>query len=173
MGKPLYISTDYLRKQTIINDNVQGEILESVIKQVQETEIQSLLGTTLYYKLNDIITDGSITGATNSNYKELLDDYILPTLLQYCVWNGSIYLNYKFTNKNISTQKSDDSEPLGLDELKYLRDELRNTAQFYGERLVKQLKSNTDLYPEYTECTPGGIHPDNTAFFSGIFIPNC
>jgi hypothetical protein len=171
MNKPLYISTEYLRKQTIINDNVQGEILESVIKQVQETEIQSLLGTSLYYKINGLINDSSITGTTNSNYKELLDDYIIPCLLQYCVWNSSIYLNYKFTNKAINTQKSDDSEPLGLDELKYLRDELRNTAQFYGERLVKQLKCNTDLYSEYLECTDGGIHPDNTAFFNGIFIP--
>ena len=171
MRKPLFISINYLRTNTIINDNVQGEILDQVIKQVQETQIQTLLGTSLYNKYNNIINDGSITGTTNANYKELLDDYIVPTLVQYCVCNSIPYLNYKFTNKNISTQKSDDSEPLGLDELKFLKNELTNTAQFYGERLVKHLKCNTDKYPQYLECIAGGVEPDKTAFFNGIFIP--
>jgi len=90
MRKPLFISINYLRTNTIINDNVQGEILDQVIKQVQETQIQTLLGTSLYNKYNNIINDGSITGTTNANYKELLDDYIVPTLVQYCVCNSII-----------------------------------------------------------------------------------
>lgn len=174
MNKPLYTSIDYLRKNTVINDNVQDEILVQVVKQVQELYIQPILGTSLYNKLNDIINDGSITGNTYSNYKILMDEYILPCVLQYCVWNSSIFLNFKFTNKNISTQKSDDSEPLGLDELKYLRDELRETAQFYGDRTIAYLKGNSNLFPEYANCLAdgSGLHAQNTAFFNGVFIPN-
>jgi hypothetical protein len=56
-------------------------------------------------------------------------------------------------NKGIGTRTDAYQESIGLDEIKYLRGEILNNAQWYQERMVKYLCNNSTLFPEYTTVT--------------------
>ena len=76
-----FISVEYLRRNTIISDNVDAKVLLSIIKMAESKYIKLSIGTSLYDKLHTDVMNNSVSGV----YKTLLDDYILPTLTQYSV----------------------------------------------------------------------------------------
>lgn len=161
-----FISVQYLRDNSIINDNVDAKVLLPIIRMAESKYIQQVIGTTLYNKL---VTDAN-SGAISGNYQILLEDYVIPTLVQYSVYEAVPFLNYKVRNKSISKQQSDDSTAADLSELSYLRDNILNTAEFYSEQLIQYLRTS-GLFPEYTTWTNGGIAPQIDGYFNGYHIP--
>lgn len=172
-SKTLFIGTQYLRDNTIINDNVDAKVLQPIIRSAQTKYIQQTIGTSLYDKMIELVDDANpsnpipvpITGV----YKTLLEDYIIPVLMQYSIYEAIPFMNFKFRNKSISKQSSDNSTPADLSELSYIRDNVLQTAQFYSERMSKYLCNNGTLFPEYT--SNDDLNPNTQNYFSGIFIP--
>lgn len=163
----LFITTQYLRDNTIINDNVDGNLLQPIIKIAHDKYLHPLIGSPLYYSLQDKVQSGTLTG----DYKVLMDQYIVPVLLHYSTYEAVPYFAFKFRNKGISKQNSDYSEPAALDELSFVRDNIRDTAQFYGERLTEYLCANSSLFSEYRNTQNGDISPAKGDYFGGIHIP--
>ena len=160
-----FISVEYLRRNTIISDNVDAKVLLSIIKMAESKYIKLSIGTSLYDKLHTDVMNNSVSGV----YKQLLDDYILPTLTQYSVYEAIPYGNFKFNNKSISKQESDTSTAVDLTELTYLRDNVLNTAEFYAQELIRYLQINN--VSEYFTFVNGGVNPQPNAYFSGYHIP--
>ncbi|MBV1928699.1 MAG: hypothetical protein KUG81_04225 [Gammaproteobacteria bacterium] len=160
----LFLSVDFLRDNTVINGNVDAELLEPFILLAQNVHIEKVVGSALY---NDLITN---IAALSNDYVTLLEDYLQPALVQWSLYESLPFINYKLTNKAISTKNSDNSDPVELDELHYLRTTVRDVAEYMSERATLFLKANTDIYPlfvEYgTECDD--IKPTDTNYFSGI-----
>lgn len=172
-NKVLFISESYLKQFSPIASNVANEGLTNSIRKAQELYIQPVLGLTLYNKLIDDIYDaGSITGLTG-NYRILLEDYIMPTLTEYSLYEAIIPMTFKMVNKGVGVRNDQYQDSVGLDELKYLRNEVRNNAQFYQERLIKYLCSNSNFFPEYTVYTDD-LNPDTStgSYNSGIYFKN-
>ena len=71
-------------------------------------------------------------------------------------------------NNNIVQKNAENSTPLSRDEALDLREEVRNTAEFYTERLIDYLRHNNSLFPEYSTSSGADVQPDKTAFYSGI-----
>jgi hypothetical protein len=164
----LFINVDYLRDNTVINGNVDSELLEPFIVAAQNVRIESIIGTGLFNNLVTNIDNGSITGSN----KVLLDDYIQPCLIQWVVYEALPFINYKLTNKSVSTKGSDNSNSSNLNEIQYLRDNVRNTAEYMSQRVTDYLKSNTDLFPLYLSYgnTCDTIRPNSSNYFNGIFL---
>lgn len=164
----LFITIDYLRDNTVINGNVDSELLEPFIVAAQNVRIESIIGTGLF---NDIITNINADTITGDN-KILLDDYIQPCLIQWVVYEALPFINYKLTNKAVSTKQSDDSNSSALNEIQYLRDNIRNTAEYMSQRVTDYLRANPTLFPLYqnagTDCDT--IRPNSTNYFNGIFL---
>jgi len=166
-NKVLFLSVDYFRDNTVVNGDVDSEALEPQILLAQNIHIEAITGTKLY---NAIITSVEADTLAGDN-KTLLDDYLQPALLQWALYECLPYINYKLTNKAISTKNSDNSDPIALDELHYLRTNVRDNAEYMSERATKFLKANTDLYPlflENDECDE--IKPNKSNYFSGIVL---
>lgn len=165
-NKVLFLSVDYLRDETVINGNVDNEVLEPFIIVSQNLHIEKITGTNLYNKLIADITAGSVTGV----YKTLLDDYIQPALLQWSLYECLPFINYNFTNKSISTQDSDNSTAVGLEDVKYLRDNIRDVAEYYSTRAIAYLCENEDSFTEYGDNGDNlsDIAINTNAYFSGI-----
>jgi hypothetical protein len=164
-NKVLFLSVDYLRDNTIVNGNVDSELLEPYILMAQNIHIESCVGTKIY---NELI---STIASLSANDKLLMDDYIQPALLQWSLYEALPFINYKFTNKAISTKSSDNSEAVSLDELHYLREVVKNAAQYLSERITVYLKANTDIYPLYlTNSDCDDIRPNKTNYNSGIVL---
>ena len=133
----------------------------------QNVHIEAVVGTKLYNSIIADIEADTLTGVD----KDLVDNYLQPALVQWSLYEALPFINYKLTNKSIATKNSDNSDPVQLDELHYLRTNVRDVAEYMSERATKFLKNNTDLYPlflENYECDE--IKPNKSNYYSGIIL---
>lgn len=82
MEKVLLISEATLKKYTLINDNVDGMYILPAIQSAQDVDLDTIIGTALNTKLQELVKTGDIVSEEYSAYKLLLDDYITP----YMCW---------------------------------------------------------------------------------------
>ena len=166
----LFISEDTIKKSTTINGNVDAELLLPYIKVAQDIHIHQLLGTDLYDKLASLITAGTMQQAVNDDYETLIDKYVQPVLIHYSLYECLPFLSYKIMNKDLVRKISEQSSAASLEDLKYLRNIVLNTAEYYAERLVDWLRNNSDKYPEYNSNSGADLSPNKEAYYSGMNI---
>lgn len=164
MSYVLFISENKIKDSTAINGNVDQEFLIPYIKVAQKKYIETKLGTDLFEKLQSDITAGSLAGA----YQTLVDDYIQDALVHWSFYECIPFLRYKVQNGNIYSKTSETGTALSREEAQDLREEIRNTSEFFTERLIDYIKNNTASYPEYTTNTGADVSPDTVNYYSGM-----
>jgi len=162
----LFISENKLKDSTAIGGNVDVEFMLPYIRVAQKKYIETKLGTDLFVKLQADITASSLSGV----YETLVNDYIQDALVHWGFYECIPFLRYKVMNNNIVQKTSETSENLTDSEAQSLREEVRNTAEFYTERLIDYIRHNNSLYPEYTSNTGADVSPDKNAYYSGINV---
>ena len=160
----LFISEQKLKDSTAIGNSVDIEHLLSSIRTAQKMHIERVLGNDLFKKLQADIQAGSLTGA----YETLVEDYIADTLVHFSFYQAIPFLRHKVQNGNIVSRTSEDASAISRQEAQDLREEVRNTGEFYLERLINYLKHNLSLYPEYNTNTGHETSPDRNAFYSSM-----
>ena len=160
----LFISEETIKKSTTINGNVDAELLLPYIKVSQDIHIHQLLGTDLYDKLQQDITGDAIAGA----YQTLLEVYIQPVLIHYSLYECLPFLSYKIMNKDIVRKISETSTAASLEDIVYMREIIKNTAEYYAKRMVDYIKNNTASFPEYSSNSGADLSPTKEAYFSGM-----
>lgn len=174
MATVLLITEERLKGYTGIDENVDPEDLYPFALQAQDIHIQQSLGTRLYDRIKNDVEQFVKSGVPiDADYKTLLDDYIVPTVVHYTYYLALPSLKYKTTNKGILSGTSEVGEGVSLDELQYLRNTILQTAQFYDERLRDYLREWNELYEEYRSYTSkDGMAPNrSTAYYTGLAIP--
>lgn len=167
MPKARFISTDYLYLHTALDKNIDADYLTSFIDKAMDLQIQQVLGNSLYVKLiNDIYTTGTTTGY----YLVLLTDYVQRATAEWVVYHSIPFLNYHLTNKAVSTNNSDSSNASDVDSLKWLRQQVRDNAEFYSERIRDYLRNNSVQFPELYSTTGENIRPTNNSYYSGMYL---
>jgi hypothetical protein len=166
----LLMSVSILKDRTAVHSNIDDKLLYPEIKTAQDMYIHPLLGTALYSKL---ISDISGLGPVGA-YKTLLDDYILDCLYNYVLSQLPIALPFQFWNKGVLRKQGENTDTPTMSELIDISNFYKDRAEWYGERLVRYLKSTStsSVLPEY--LSPGDtldtIIPDNTVFTCSIFL---
>jgi len=164
MSYVLFISENKIKDSTAIGGNVDNEFLLPYIKVAQKKYIETKLGTDLFEALQTKITAGSLAGA----YQTLVDDYIQDALVHWSFYECLPFLRYKVMNNNVVSKTAENSTPLSREEAQDLREEIRNTAEFYTERLIDYIKNNTASFTEYTTNTGSDVTPDTVNYYSGM-----
>ena len=171
MSRVLFLSTYRLKKNTPIQENVDDNLLNPYIYKAQETHIQQILGTNLYDKIATLIQTNGISSPQNLNYKTLLDDYIVPCLIEYSFYEVMPFISLKITNKSIVRGNAEFAVEGDLADLKYLRGTVRDIAEFYAQRISNYLKQYSYNFPEYfTNSGLDKIVPNSTSYFNGVYI---
>lgn len=171
MSRVLFLSTFRLKKNTPIQQNVDDDLLNPYIYKAQETHIQQVLGTNLYDKIATLIQTNGISAPQNANYKTLLDDYIVPCLIEYSFYEVMPFISLKITNKSIVRGNAEFATEGDLADLKYLRQTVRDVAEFYAQRVSNYLKQYSYNFPEYfTNSGLDKIVPNSTSYFNGVYI---
>ena len=167
-NKILLMTADYYKRNSVVNLNVDDELIHPQIIKAQNLNIERILGTNLFNTLLSEVEVGTVT----PRMVNLLEDYIQPALVEWVTYASLLYYNYKITNKAVVKKSSDNSESSDLQEINYLRQDIRNDAEYYSERTTKFLESNKDIYPEYStnnsDCDD--IKPTKKNFFGGIYL---
>ena len=164
MAYVLFISEAKLKDSTAINLNVSTDLLLPYVRQAQKLYVETKLGTDLTQKLKDEITAGTLAGA----YKTLVDDYIGDMLPNWAFYHAIPFLRFKIENGNIYSKTSETGTALSTEEAQHLREEVRNTAEYYTERMIDYVCNNTSSFPEYSTNSGADVTPDRNAFYNGM-----
>ena len=168
MSYVLFISEDKLKDSTAINLNVDVNLLLPYVRQAQKLYVETKLGTDLNNKLKDLIVAGTVNLPANAAYKTLLDDYIGDMLPNWALYHCIPFLRFKVENGNIYSKTSETGTALSTEEAQHLREEIRNTAEYYTERLISYICNNNSLFPEYNTNTGSDVNADNNAFYNNM-----
>ena len=164
MAYVLFISQEKIVDSTAINLAVDPEILLPYILQAQRIYCEPKLGTDLYQKLEAEITAGTLAGA----YKTLVDEYIGDMLPSWAFHMCIPYLRFKIENGNIYSKTSETGTALSTEEAQHLREEIRNNAEYFTERMIEYITNNLSSFPEYNTNSGADISPDRNAFYNGM-----
>ena len=168
MSYVLFISEAKLKDSTAINLNVDVDLLLPYVRQSQKLYVETKLGTNLNNKLKDLIIAGTVGNVGNEAYKTLLDDYIGDMLPNWALYHCIPFLRFKVENGNIYSKTSETGTALSTEESQHLREEVRNTAEYYTERMIDYICNNNSLFPEYSTNTGADVDPDRNAFYNGM-----
>ena len=164
----LFVSEQRFKAFTNVDANVRMQDISPYLLQAQDLYMQDTLGT----KFFEALKDGIINDTLTADEKNLLNDYIAPPTMQYALYLMLPALKYKLVDKGLVSGQSEETGSTNLDELKYLRQEVLNTAQFYNKRLREYLLDNPGMFADYDSPGVDGMYPDKTnPYFSGLVVP--
>lgn len=167
-NRGLFISTSKIKQDSLVSDNVDTKYIRSVILYVQDMEVETVLGSTLYDEIEAEIIAGSLSTANET----LVNDHIQPMLIHYVTAEVVESAHYKITNKGTQIQDSEQSAPASRGEVHRYAEKFRNMAENYKQRLINFLCENETDYPSYQNTGTGldVIQPDRNAFTSELFL---
>ena len=165
--KALFITTDDLRRKSIIGGAVDADKFVQFIEVAQDIHIQNYLGTKLYNKISTLIINDTIDDAGNAVYKTLLNDYLTPMLIWFAQSDYYMFASYQVSNGGVFRHRSESSETPSMQEIKSLVDSSRDKAEFYVRRFLDYMDNNNNSYPEYNDVNEDGMYPDKNENFNG------
>lgn len=150
----LFISERYLKDNTAFNNAVDVTELLPHILIAQDIYIQPVLGSKLYNRLkSQVELEYTTPGTLTSDEIDLLK-LIRPALAHYTYSRALPFIYAKTRSKGIMKGETETAKSTEFDEMKYLKDDAMNTAEFYTQRIQDYLCENGSKFSEY-------INPDN------------
>jgi hypothetical protein len=89
-------------------------------------------------------------------------------LPNWAFYHAIPFLRFKVENGNIYAKTSETGTALSTEEAQHLREEIRNTSEYYTERMIQHLKNNISSFPEYSTNSGEDISPDRNAYYAGM-----
>ena len=170
MAYALFISRNDIIKQTPLQGSIDADRLLSFIRTAQERYILDLLGTVLYYKLQEEIIAGTISNL-DIYYQDLINDHIKPTLIWYAMGEYLPFSGVQFKSEGAVKHESEQSKAVNKNEIDYLLQKATDNAEYYATRMQNYLIAYSNQIPEYLQSVGNAtqIFPNmaNT-YFSGI-----
>jgi len=163
----LFVNEDKLKSSTAINYNVDTAFLLPFLKIAQDKHLQIILGTRLYDKLqNDIagVDGASLIGV----YKILVDDYVQDAIIHYALVEALPFISFQIKNGSITQKNSENGTAATRQDVDYLVQKERDSAEFYGQRIVEYLCNDNSSFPEYSQNTGADLNPISNAYYTGI-----
>ena len=170
MATALFITEQYIKDNSVIDENVDMHYITTTIDKCQKKYIRPILGSALFDELQTQVNAGTETALNIT----LLDDYISDCLMYYVLTEGINIFAYKITNKSILKKNGESSQVADTDELATLRDGYKDDGEFFAELITKYLLANTESYPLF--LNPGNdydtVHPNYDNFTTGWALGN-
>ena len=175
MNNILLVPPDDLKKYGLITSNVDVYYINPCIISAQDIDLQQLIGTKLYKRLLSEIENREADPENYvipEDYQTLLTDFIEPYLLQMVQSIMCVSEYAQFRNNGMSIPTGEYDMKASLSECQYLKNYFEGKAKFYSERIIKYLKANTNLYPEFCsyDCCSDLKPNDTSTFQCGIVL---
>lgn len=177
--KALFIDTTYLKENSVIENNVEDKVLLVQIQKSQDIDILQIIGTGLQNELmqkvyDKIKYDEGVTGYTDTItgtlYQTLLEDYIQPAQVEWAVWRAIPYIQNKLENSGLVNKFGENSNSVDFKRELYLRDDVKQTAEVYSNKLKNFLCENQNFFTLFANPGTGkDVVRPNFEYESGIF----
>lgn len=149
--KVLLTNEDFIRKAGNLDDNIQSKFLLPAIRETQEIDFQTIVGTNLYNALIEKVDEEEINNPENEYYKELLEQaqyFILYGVMSKIV----IVSTYKINNTGAYTTNDENVTNVGKDAF-HLQDYYQKKADWYARRMQEFILENINAFPELNKST--------------------
>lgn len=164
MAEALFVTRKDIVKYTNVSGGVDTDKFIQYVKIAQNIHIQNYIGTDLYNKISNDIIAGNLAG----NYATLVENHIKPSLVHWAMVEYLPFAAYSVSNKGIFKGTSENAESVSKEEVDFLIEKERTTAQYYTDRMIEHFSFNAaSLYPEYYTNNNSDVYPDKSADFSG------
>ena len=163
-----FISEEKLKQNSLINENVDDKIIRPLLIMVQDMYIQPAIGSGLYNELINQIDNSTLTAANTT----LITDYIQSSVIWWIMAEAPMSMTYKFRNKGVQTQNSENSNPANIEDLISVADNYKYKAEWYTKRLSNFLYANSTTYPLFLNAGNAydTIHSNNQIYQSGMML---
>jgi hypothetical protein len=165
MTGALFIDDTYIKQYTPIGLSIDVNDIYSFISVAQDIYVQDTLGTPLY----NYLVDKLVNEVAYTTKEEKLIDLFSISLAYWSIYQALPHLSIKIRNTGVAKTKSDMTETSTLSELKYIREEMKNMAEFYMQRVVNFLCDNSKDFPLYNAISKD-MYPTNRQYDSDIYI---
>lgn len=161
MAEALLVTRKDIVKFTAMNGNVDTDKFIQYIKISQDKHIENYLGSDLMNKIQSDIIANTLTG----DYLTLVNEWIKPCLIHWAMVEYLPFANFTIANKGVFKHTSENAEGVTKEEIDYLLEKERNTAQYYTDRLIDYLSFNAgSKFPEYYTNNNEDVYPDKDIF---------
>ena len=161
----IYLVTEsYIREHTPINGNVDTKLITPNIAPAQDMFIQDILGSTFYDAL--LLSYDAQTLTADETSLVLL---IKPVLAYRAIEISLPFIHTTISNKGPVLQSGDNMASVDNTTLSYLRNEIKNRAEFYTARLDRYLQINGSKFPLFISPGNADMQPDTTKPYDGDF----
>ena len=167
MSTVLFITNQDLKRNTVVNGNVDVDKFIQYIKISQDIHIENYLGTKLFTKMQELIENGEILTTDYINYLYLLNTYVKPMTIHWAMVEYLPFAAYQVYNNGIYKKLPEASESVDKNEVDFLIEKERTIAQHYTRRMVDYLCYNSTLFPEYYQNNGNDVYPDKESDFGG------
>lgn len=168
----MWINQSYLKTFTPINQNVDVTEVAPHIESAELIYTRELLGKLLYDDLTTKINAGTLSAIET----ELVD--ICKQALAYRSSEIAIpFLGIKIRNKGVVRLSDEFATPASVEDMKYLRHELKNRSEYFEERAKQLLCDYSNDFPLYTKSRVGDVKQNpypqyGTSYDSDVYIDN-
>ena len=164
MAEAILITRKDVVKFTAMNGAVDTDKFIQYIKIAQDVHVQNYLGTDLLESIQAKIIAGTLTG----DYLSLVTNYVKPLLCHWAMVEYLPFAAYTIANKGVYKHSSENAENVSKEEVDFLVEKERTTAQYYTDRFIDYMSFNaSSKFPEYYSNNNEDIFPDKDANFSG------
>jgi hypothetical protein len=170
MAYALFITRNDIIKNSPLQGALDADALLPFVRTAQDKYLKNLLGTVLFFYLQEKILDNTV-GSLSSYYQDLLDDYIKNTLIWYACVEYIPFSSVQFKSNGSVKQASDQGTAPSKSEIDYLLSKALNNADYYALRLQNYLIAYSNNIPQYLESVGNQtqIYPDQSnQYFGGI-----
>jgi hypothetical protein len=161
-----------IAKYTPIGGNVDIDKFLPCVLDAQITDLEPLLGESLYNKICADYEADDLSGL----YLTLYENYIKPFLIHSSAKNYFLIGAYQIGNGGIMKHTSENSEGISKSEIDYLYTNQRSKCEVYAGRMKKWLSLNRleEYYTATDIVTPKGVNYGSWYFggSNGALIQN-
>lgn len=140
----LFINEEFIKDFSPIASNVDVAFVWPFVHTAQDTHIQLILGKALYGGLQDRIVNDTLTAFDIELLSLLRQALLWKVVDQYIPWSW-----VQLRNKGVGQNSGENFQPVGVDDIRYLREEARSMYDFYAQRINEYLCENGDEFDEY------------------------
>ena len=170
MAYALFVNRNDIIKNTPLQGAIDADALLPFVRTAQDKYLKNLLGTVLFFYLQEQIIDNTVD-QLSPYYQDLLDDYIKNTLMWYSAVEYIPFSSVQFKSNGAVKQQSEQGIAPSKGEIDYLLAKAQNNADYYALRLQNYLIAYSNKIPQYLQSVGNQtqIYPDQSnQYFGGI-----
>jgi hypothetical protein len=170
MAYPLFITRNDIIKNSPLQGAIDADRLLPFVRTAQDKYMLNLLGTVLFYYLQEKIADGTFD-QLNVFYQDLMNDHIKPTLIWYSCVEYIPFSGIQFKSEGALKYRTEQGESPSKSEIDYLLNKAMNSADFYSTRTQNYLVAYSNQIPQFLQSVGNltQVYPDfSNQYFGGI-----